>query len=123
MSGNKLFLDTNILLYFLGGDSDIVELLSDKSPVISFITELELLSFSDFKGDQEEMTQSLIDNCQLINWTSELKELTIELKRRYRLKLPDAIIAASAYYLNLPLLTGDKQFRQLQELEVLIYEV
>ncbi len=41
MSGNKLFVDTNILLYFLSGDQEVIEMISDKDLVISFITELE----------------------------------------------------------------------------------
>lgn len=31
MSGNKLFVDTNILLYFLKGDSEVVELIQSKN--------------------------------------------------------------------------------------------
>ena len=45
MSGSRLFVDTNILLYFLQGDREVIEMIADKNLVISFITELELLSF------------------------------------------------------------------------------
>ncbi len=45
MSGNRLFVDTNILLYFLNGDQEVIEMISDKELVISFINELEMLSF------------------------------------------------------------------------------
>ncbi len=44
MNGNKIFVDTNILIYFLQGDKDVIEIISDKEIVLSFITELELLS-------------------------------------------------------------------------------
>lgn len=46
MNGNKVFVDTNIILYLLGGDSTIAELLNGKQIYISFITQLELLSYS-----------------------------------------------------------------------------
>ena len=59
----------------------------------------------------------------MINLNEEIKSLTIELKRKYKLKLPDSIIAATAYYLNLPLITADKQFKQVDELEIILYEV
>ena len=123
MNGNKLFLDSNILLYFLYGDNDVVEIIFDKDVVISFITELELLSFPKLTSDQENNIKELLKNCQLINLNEEIKSLTIELKRKYKLKLPDAIIAATAYYLNLPLITADKQFKQVEELEIILYEV
>lgn len=45
MSGNRLCVDTNILLYFLKGDQEVIEMISDKDLIVSFITELELLSF------------------------------------------------------------------------------
>lgn len=123
MNGNKLFLDSNILLYFLYGDQDVMEIISDKDVVISFITELELLSFPKLTQIQENNIKELLKNCQLINLNEEIKSLTIELKRKYKLKLPDAIIAATAYYLNLPLITADKQFKQVEELEIILYEV
>ena len=123
MNGNKLFLDSNILLYFLYGDNDVVEIIFDKDVVISFITELELLSFPKLTRDQENNIKELLKNCQLINLNEEIKSLTIELKRKYKLKLPDAIIAATAYYLNLPLITADKQFKQVEELEIILYQV
>lgn len=123
MNGNKLFLDSNILLYFLFGDNDVIEIISDKDVVISFITELELLSFPKLSNLEEHNIKELLKNCQLINLNEEIKSLTIELKRKYKLKLPDAIIAATAYYLNLPFITADKQFKQVEELEIVLYEV
>ncbi|WP_304064924.1 type II toxin-antitoxin system VapC family toxin [Pedobacter glucosidilyticus] len=122
MSGDKLFIDSNILLYFLKGEKEIVEIISEKELVISFITELELLSFSNLSSSDEKNIKGLLKSCQIINLNEEIKALTIELKRKYKLKLPDAIIASTAYYFNLPILTADKQFKQVEELEVIIYQ-
>ena len=52
---------------------------------------------------------------------SEIKDLTIEIRKKAKLKLPDSIIAATAYYSKTPLLTSDKQFRQIEELEIILY--
>jgi predicted nucleic acid-binding protein len=46
MNGNKVFVDTNIILYLLSGDITLAELLNGKQIYISFITQLELLSYS-----------------------------------------------------------------------------
>ena len=59
MSGNRLCVDTNILLYFLKGDQEVIEMISDKDIVISFITELELLSFPKISPDSEETIKGL----------------------------------------------------------------
>ena len=47
MSGDRIFVDTNILIYLLKGDPEIAQMLDGKQLSISFITELELLSYPD----------------------------------------------------------------------------
>lgn len=121
MNGSSIFVDTNILLYFLKGDPDVIEMISDKNLVISFITELELLSFPKRSLDSEDTIKQLLNNCTIVDINSEIKELTIELRKKSKLKLPDSIIAASAFYSDLPLLTADKQFGTIKDLNIIIY--
>jgi predicted nucleic acid-binding protein len=45
-----------------------------------------------------------------------VKERYVEIKKKYKLKLPDAIIAASAIAFDMPLITSDKQFKTVNEL-------
>jgi predicted nucleic acid-binding protein len=123
MSGNKLFVDSNILLYFLKGEKEIVEIISENEIVISFINELELLSFPNLTYGSEDSIKGILKNCQIININEEIKLLTVELRRKYKLKLPDSIIAASAFYFNIPLLTADKHFNQIEELEIILYQI
>jgi len=52
-----------------------------------------------------------------------ISELTIKLRRRYSLKLPDAIIAATALSLEIPLLTADKDFAKIKEIDCFILEL
>ncbi|RYD74019.1 MAG: type II toxin-antitoxin system VapC family toxin [Sphingobacteriales bacterium] len=122
MSGNSFFADTNILLYFLKGEQDVVEMISDKEIVISFITELELLSFPKLSSESEETILELLRNCTIIDLNREIKTLTIDFRKKSKLKLPDSIIAASAFHTKLPLLTADKQFRSVEELDIILYE-
>ena len=123
MSGNKNFVDTNILLYLLKGDKEVIEMISDKDVVISFITELDLLSFPRLSVDSEKVIRNLLSDCLIIYIRPEIKELTIDIRRKSKLKIPDSIVAASAFYQKLPLLTSDKQFRTVDELDVIIYEM
>ena len=123
MNGSRIFVDTNILLYFLNGDQEVIDMISDKDVVISFISELELLSFPRLNNNTEKTIKGLLKNCVIIDINPEIKDLTIELRKKSKLKLPDSIIAATAYYNKLPILTADKQFRSLEELDIIIYEI
>jgi predicted nucleic acid-binding protein len=123
MNGNKIFVDTNILVYFLKGDKEVIEMIADKDLVISFITELELLSLPKISEKSKKLIKELLNNCLIIDLNNEIKELTIEFRKKSKLKLPDSIIGASAYFFNLPLLTADKQFKSIDEIEVLLYEL
>jgi predicted nucleic acid-binding protein len=123
MNGNKLFVDTNILIYLLQGETDIESILNEKDIVISVITELELKSFNDLSPQDDTLIEQLINECQVINLNSEIKRLAIEFRKSRKLKLPDAIVAASAHYSKLPLFTADKQFEKVEELDVVIFEM
>src|SRR5699024_9193164 len=122
MNGKEILADTNILLYLLKGDDTIAGWLQNKKVFISFITELELLGYDKITAKEEVQIKELLRDCHLIALNNEIKEIYIHLKRRYSLKLADCIIAASAIFLNIPLITADKQISSAEELEVLLYE-
>ena len=123
MNGNKLFVDTNILIYLLQGDSDIANILDEKDLVISVISDLEIKSFPKLSTADAKIIDSLINDCQVINLNEDIKRLAIEFRKSRKLKLPDAIVAASAHYSKLPLFTADKDFEKVEELDVIIFEM
>ncbi|MEN8249777.1 MAG: type II toxin-antitoxin system VapC family toxin [Bacteroidota bacterium] len=122
MSGNKLFLDTNILLYLLQGDVTLTEVLDGKQFYVSFITELELLSYSGLKSSDLKVVHELLGECVVIDINAEIKQLAVKFRKQYKVKLPDTIIAATSLYLNIPLITADSDFKKLKELELVFYE-
>jgi predicted nucleic acid-binding protein len=122
MNGNKLFLDTNIILYLLNGDETLAEFLNGKQLYISVITELELLAYKGITEQEEKVILDFISQCKIINITSVVKEETIRIRKAYNTKLPDSIIIATALYLDLPLITADIDFKQVDELILIHYE-
>ena len=122
MSGNKLFLDTNILLYLLQGDKTLAEVLDKRQIYISFITQLELLSFSSLTKQETNVIHELLKECVIIDINSEIKNLTIIYRQKYKIRLPDTIIAATSLYLDLPLITADADFKRIEELNLIFYE-
>jgi predicted nucleic acid-binding protein len=123
MSGDKLFVDTNILLYFLNGNQDIIEILSEKDLVVSFISELELLSFPKITKDSKSTIKNFLKNCTVVELNPTIKTYAMKCRRKWNLKLPDAIIVATAMYYKLPLITADKDFSKVNNMEIILYEV
>ncbi|MCR9102281.1 MAG: type II toxin-antitoxin system VapC family toxin [bacterium] len=123
MSGNSLLIDTNIALYLLNGDTTIAELLNGRDIHISFITELELLGFQDIKKEDIPFIKDFLNSCIIVDLNQSIKRITINLKQSYKIKLPDAIIAATSVYMNLPLISADKDFGQIDDLKFIRYEV
>ncbi|MBC7388872.1 MAG: PIN domain-containing protein, partial [Opitutaceae bacterium] len=66
MNGNSIFLDTNILIYLLKGNKEIADLLNRKEFIISFITELELLSFPFEDKNEYNQIKKLLSECTII---------------------------------------------------------
>ena len=73
MSGNKLFLDTNIILYLLNGDYTLSELLNEKQLYISVITEFELLGYKGITVEEENVIIDFINQCKVININTSIK--------------------------------------------------
>lgn len=120
MSGNRLLADTNIFINISEGKIDLSNYLDDKDIFISVITEIELLGFKNISIEEISFYKTIIDACFSLEIIPEIKEITISLKKKYKIKLPDALIAATAIFLEIPLLTFDKGFSEIEELELFL---
>jgi len=122
MSGNKFLLDTNAILYMLGGDITLSEFLFEKQLYISIITEMELLSYKNITIKEQKVITTFLKELIVININDDIKANTIELKKKFHLKLPDCIIAGTSSWLKIPLVTSDKQFKTLTNFDLVYYE-
>ena len=119
MPGKFLF-DTNVIISFLNDDKlrpSSVQL--DITFIISFITELELLSSNKLTKREEKAVNDLLAETFIIGIEADIKTKTIMLRRKYGLKLPDALIAASAIIHKVPLVSDDKIFKKVKELKLI----
>ncbi|MBV5308177.1 type II toxin-antitoxin system VapC family toxin [Chromatium okenii] len=101
----KIVLDTNVVLYFLVGR--LIEVLPPAEFFISVITEMELLSYPLLASAEETIIHDFCSDVTIVDLNREIKSLAIALRRQHRLKLPDALIAATAQYLRATLYTND----------------
>ncbi|MFT7233412.1 MAG: putative nucleic acid-binding protein [Cyclobacteriaceae bacterium] len=122
MNGNKFLLDTNIILYLLNGEETLVEILEGKRPFISFITELELYGFRKLNEADKTKIDSVLAQCTIIDINAGIKLSTINIRREYKIKLPDSIIAGTSLYLGIPLVTADNGFNKIENLDLVYYQ-
>lgn len=113
MSGDKVLLDTNAILYLLKGETSFLSTIQGKDIIISIISEIELLSSSQINDTETKAIQKFLDKCLILDMFPAIKENTIFLRKKYNIKLPDAIIVSTAFTLDLPFITADKNYSQL----------
>lgn len=121
MNGINLLIDTNIALYLLNGNKSLIGVLNRKNLFVSFISELELLGYKNISEKEKRTIQNFLNDCTIIDCSSEIKITTINLKQKYNIKLPDALIAATAKVMNMTLLSADTGFNQIQEIDFQLF--
>ena len=95
MSGNKLLLDTNAVLLILGSEK-VFSSLEGKELFVSLITELELFSYPDLKKEEEKSITFFLSKVAILDIDRDIKSKAIQYRKKYKLRLPDAIICATA---------------------------
>jgi hypothetical protein len=108
MSGKKILLDTNIVLYILGGKINF-DNIPEGIYLISVITEIELLSYPSLNEDERKKINKFLSKIDIVELNNKIKNKTIEYRKKLNLKIPDAIICATAFIEKAILITNDKK--------------
>ena len=123
--GIKYLWDTNTAIYYLQkqypppAESFIDDTIAHYQPVLSAITEIELLCWKHSTLDEEKKLAYFINDCLIIELEQTVKHKTAEIRKQHRIKLPDAIITASAIVYNLILISRNvNDFKNIGELQV-----
>ena len=109
-----MIFDTNVLIYLskyaLNSERILVGDIA-----ISVITKIETLGLPFFKIKEEhDLLSGICGQLKIIPLTDLIVEETINLRKRYKIKLPDAVIYSTELVENLPLLTNNiKDFQYL----------
>jgi predicted nucleic acid-binding protein len=98
-------LDTNVALYLLGGR--LAKPLPTGSYGISVITEMELLAWPSLTSEEEETVREFLRQLVICELTPSIRTRAVQLRREQRLRLPDAIICATAMDFGVELWTND----------------
>ena len=113
MSGIKYLLDTNFILGLLKATPEVLAIVRERdllasSCAYSAVTRMELLGYPNIKSDEERLISDRLSKFTYLSISSEVEDLAIALRRSRKLKLPDALIAATAIHHSLELLTLDQ---------------
>jgi len=99
-------LDTNVALYLLGGR------LAKPMPVgnyaISVMTEMELLAWPSLTTEDEKKVREFVAQLTVCELTPSIRNRAVQLRKAERLKLPDAIVCATALGFGVALWTNDE---------------
>jgi hypothetical protein len=124
--GLKLLLDTNAIIALLNENIELVKATDAAEEIfISVVNELEFKSFSNLSQHDKELFDSFASMINVFDLRASdiiLKNKIIEIRNTYRLKLPDAIIAATAIVNNIVLVTADGDFEKVKGLQLKIIE-
>ena len=98
--------DTNILIDLFSGHRQAIQVLDDYSSqrAISLITWMEIMVGAK-KYHQEHRTRIALNAFEVIDISRDIAESSVMLRQKYKMKLPDAIILATAQEHRRELLT------------------
>jgi predicted nucleic acid-binding protein len=99
-----LLLDSNVIIDALNGIEDAVrEVLSDPEAVVSVVAWVEVLA--GYRDGADAAARELLKTLTVADLSPAVLEETVSIRRATRLKLPDAIILATARVHGLTLST------------------
>jgi len=105
MNGNNALLDSNILIYLSKNELPFPILDQFAALFISVISYMEVLGYRFSNSKEENFVKELVSMFNVRFVDQEIAENVIDIRKQYRIKLPDAIIAATANTDDLCLVT------------------
>ena len=113
----KILLDSNIIIYLSKGELDRDKLFDDKKKYfISVITYMETLGFQFESPREKEFVQHILSLFNIIYIDKKIAEKVVEIRQHKKIKLPDAVIAATALVKKCELITrNDNDFKGIDD--------
>lgn len=119
-------LDANIVIAYLNGDEPVTKAVlawsrEGRPLFLSTVAETEVLAFSDWTSEElRNAVKFLEENFTSISFDRIVSRIAAEIRRKTKVRFPDAAIAATAFYTRTPLVTRNiKDFRRIPGLEII----
>lgn len=115
--------DTNTAIYYLQqlfskeAEDFMDGILKESIPAVSAITEIELLCWKTATNKDLTVLKNFLADSIVFELERDIKNKTVELRKAYTIKLPDAIIAATALVNEITLISRNaKDFNKIKGL-------
>ena len=127
MNGKRYLLDTNAVIQLLDGNPSLIKMVEDSDFLaISVISKLEFLSYPDLTEDEKNAFSELLEDLtvfDLMASDSALMQEAVAMRIDGGLKLPDAVIAATALVNGCEVITNDVHFTHQKRVQARTYDL
>ena len=120
----KYLIDTNSVIDYLGmklpvNGMGFMHSIIDVVPNVSIVTKIEVLGFNT-TDDHYKLLTDFMNDATVLDLTSNIADVSIDIRKKHKTKLPDAIIAATAIVHDLILITRNSpDFKNIPALQVI----
>jgi predicted nucleic acid-binding protein len=117
-------MDTNAVIDYLGNKipspgMGFINTVMNTKPQVSIITKIEVLGFNA-PDEHYRLLTHFMNDVKVLDLTNKIVEACINIRKMYRIKLPDAIIAATALVYNFVLITRNiSDFKNIPNLHLI----
>lgn len=120
MNGNDYLLDSCFVLRSFAKANDAMQILKQNLILpsqcnISLITRIEVLGFAGLNETDERNLMDFISRFEQLPISEQVAIKTIEIRKNHKIKLPDALILATAQVYHLNLLTFDEKLQKFYQ--------
>lgn len=117
---SKYLLDTCFILGLINKNEKALQSfgnISVNTCFISVINQIELLGFAHANEQEEQSIAFALSKIHCLRLSEDVENKTIELRKRHKIKLLDAIVLATSLAHDLELLTLDSKLAKLYQQE------
>jgi len=124
-NAENYLLDSNTVIDYLEGKMPVraleeMDKIIDQKAKISVITQMEIVGWFGATSVQLDLLNEFVADAIVFDLTSEMINRTIKIRQQYKIKLPDAIIAATALVYDLNLLSLNiRDFKNIDGLKII----
>lgn len=115
----NLILDTNAVIFLIHGRL-AMQLPPTGNLAVSIISEIELRAKQSLPAAESFAIARFLSTTRILPLSEPIKECAIEVRAKFGLKVPDAIIAATAIHQGVPMVSGDRHFLRVAGLKVIV---
>jgi predicted nucleic acid-binding protein len=119
-------IDANIVIAYLAGDEAVTGTLSKWKEdgitlFLSTVAETEILSFPKFSPEEQQTTEKFLEQTfTSIPFDRPLSRVAAAIRRKVKIKFPDAAIAVTALFTHTPVVTKNYQdFKKIPNLRII----